>query len=204
MAPVAPDSGDKPRSAVGRPRSERARTAILSAAADLLFEQGIDHLTVDGIAHRAGVSKATIYRWWPSKAAVAVDAYVTTVGPLAPIRDRGDLAAELAEPALAQLRLLRDTRVGTGLKSIIAAAQHDPEVGRVFRERWLVPRRQMALEPIRRAQQRGELPLDADGEAMLDAIFGPIYYRLLAGHAPLDDSLVGALVQMVLAAVPRT
>jgi AcrR family transcriptional regulator len=182
----------------GRPRSERATQAILDAAASLLFEHGIDGITIERIAATASVSKATIYKWWPSKAAVVVDAFLAQVQPLAPIPDVGDLRRELCEPAAAQLRLFRDTPVGTALKSLLAAAQHDPDVAEAVRTRWLKPRRDLARQAVLRAQERGELRPEVDPEMVLDLVFGPIYYRLLTGHAPLQDDLVERLVDAFL------
>ena len=190
------EGGDRRRP--GRPRSERARTAILDAAAELLFSSGYGALTVAAVAERAGVGKATIYKWWPSKAAVAVDAFLWSVQPHVPSDDVGDVRRELADPALAQLRLFRDTPIGAALASFVAAAQSDPVVGMALRERWLGPRRREAVQAVERAKERGEIRADVDGELVLDMIFGPIYYRLLAGHQPLPDELVERLVHAVL------
>jgi len=197
-APASPVGAEPARPRPGRPRSERARKAILDAATEVLFNEGFDALTAEGVAQRAGVSKATIYRWWPSKAAVAVDAFVLAVQPQVPDRDVGDVRRELADPALVQLRLYRDTPVGTALASLVAAGQSDPEVADALRTRWLGPRRAQALHAVTRAKERGQLRSDVDGEVVLDLIFGPIYYRLMTGHAPLDDSLVGVLVDALL------
>ncbi len=182
----------------GRPRSERTRRAILEAAADLLFSEGLEAMTIEAVAHRAGCSKATIYKWWPSKAAVVADAFFAAVIPQVPDLDVGDVRQELAVPALAQLRLFRDGPVGRALTSFVAAAQSDPDVGEAFRTRWLGPRRQQAMLAVDRAKARGQIRHDVDGELVLDLIFGPIYYRMLTGHAPLDDGLVDALVDAAL------
>ena len=189
------ESEPRPR---GRPRSERARRAVLDAAAHELFAHGVAAITVDAIAERAGVSKATIYKWWPSKAAIAVDAFLETVEPQVPSPDVGDLYRELAEPAIAQLRLFRDTPVGFALASIVAAAQSDPDVAEAFRNRWLGARRRDAYQAIDRAKARKQIRADADADVLLDVIFGPIYYRLLTGYAPLDEGLVDVLVETAL------
>jgi AcrR family transcriptional regulator len=187
--------GPRPR---GRPRSERARRAILDAAAHELFAHGVAAITVDAIAERAGVSKATIYKWWPSKGAIAVDAFLETVEPQVPSPDVGDVHRELAEPAIAQLRLFRDTPVGFALASIVAAAQSDPDVAEAFRERWIGARRRDAYQAVDRAKARKQIRADTDPDVLLDLIFGPIYYRLLTGYAPLDEGLIDALVASAL------
>jgi AcrR family transcriptional regulator len=188
-------SESRPR---GRPRSERARRAILDAAAHELFAHGVAAITVDAIAERAGVSKATIYKWWPSKAAIAVDAFLETVEPQLPSPDVGDVHRELAEPAIAQLRLFRDTPVGFALASIVAAAQSDPDVAEAFRERWIGARRRDAYQAVDRAKAREQIRADTDADVLLDMIFGPIYYRLLTGYAPLDEGFIDALVETAL------
>ena len=198
----APQPG--PRRGRGRPRSERARRAILDAAAHELFAHGVAAITVDAIADRAGVSKATIYKWWPSKAALAVDAFLETVEPQVPSIDVGDVHRELAEPAVAQLRLFRDTPVGVALASIVAAGQSQPEIAQAFRERWIGARRRDAYQAIERAKTRRQIRADTDPDVLLDMIFGPIYYRLLTGYAPLDDGLVDALVEAALHGVATT
>ena len=181
----------------GRPRSEGARRAILTATWDILMSDGYDSVTADGIAHKAGVSKATIYKWWPSKAAVALDCFLEVVHPQISDPDLGDVRQELAVPALDQIRLFRDTPIGRVMVSLIGTAQSDPELADAFRTRWLGPRREKALQAVHRAQARGQLRSDVDGHFVLDLIFGPIYYRLLAGHQPLPDELVGQLVDAV-------
>lgn len=191
-------SGEPAARKRGRPRSEEARLAILAATWDILMADGYDAMTADAIAHKAGVSKATIYKWWPSKAAVALDCFLESVHPLISDPDLGDVRAELAVPALDQVRLFRDTPIGRVLVSLIGTAQSDPELAEAFRTRWLGPRRAKAIEAVHRAQARGQLRPDVDGQFVLDLIFGPIYYRLLAGHQPLPDELVGQLVDAVL------
>jgi AcrR family transcriptional regulator len=171
---------------------------VLAAAGSILFEGGFDALTVEGVAKRAGVSKATIYKWWPSKAAVAVDAFFDQVMPQVPDVDVGDVAEELARPARAQVALFRDTPAGAALASFVAAGRSDPAVAEAFRTRWLQPRRTQALLAVARAKERGQIRADVDGEVLLDLIFGPIYYRLMTGHAPLDDALVDVLVDAAL------
>lgn len=178
----------------GRPRSARAEQAVVEATTALLFEHGFDALTADRIAREAGVSKATIYKWWSSKAAVAVHAFLGHVQAQVPDPDTGDVARDLAAPALAQLRLFRDTEVGRALRSLVAAAQSDPEVAEALRTHYLRPRRARAMAAIERGRERGQLRRDVDGEVVLDLIFGPIYYRLLMGHEPLEDSFVEVLI----------
>lgn len=180
-------------------RSDRARRAVLEAAWELLDERGYRALTVEGLATRACVGKATIYRWWPNKAAVVLDALLERAAPELIYPDTGSVRGDLVA-RLERLRIdLGETRVGRTMAGLIAESQHDPDVAEAFRERWLTPRREVAKEVLERAVARGELRPDIDENLLLDALFGPVYYRLLAGHQPLDEVFVRGLVDAVCA-----
>jgi AcrR family transcriptional regulator len=185
------------RSGPGRPRSERARLAILDAAADLLVEDGLAAATMEAIAARAGVSKVTIYKWWPSRGAVAVDAYFRRYRPTMPLDDTGDIARDLT----AQLSLMVDAfrgRAGAVMAELIGAAQSDPSLAETLRARWIQPRREISTALLRRAIERGEVRADIDVQAALDQLYGPVYFRLTLRHLPLEDTLPEALVRTFL------
>jgi AcrR family transcriptional regulator len=203
MSQEAPRNSQELPRKPGRPRSERAKQAILTATADVLLSDGLRAVTAEGIAARAGVSKATLYKWWPSKATAAVDAFLMIVQPQVADPDTGDLAQDLAVPALAQIRLFRDTRIGFALASLVAEAQNDPEVAAALRDRWLAPRRAQARLAVVRARERGEIRDGIGDDFVLDLVFGPVYYRLLLGHGPLDESLVLDTVDVVVRGVRR-
>jgi AcrR family transcriptional regulator len=188
----------------GRPRSEKARTAILAAAMELLLEEGLHAMSMDDVARRAGVSKATIYRWWPSKERLALDALATewavssTPGSG---RDTGNLRADLLarfRPWVRQLNRKPYARVVAGL---VAAAQTDPEFAELYREHFVHPRREATRDVLARARDRGEIVAGADLELTLDLLYGPIYHRLLHGHAPLTELFAQEVVERVVAAI---
>jgi AcrR family transcriptional regulator len=181
----------------GRPRSERARLAILEAAADRLVEDGLAGATMESVAARAGVSKVTIYKWWPSRGALAIDAYFHRYSHMDTFEDTGDLARDLCAQITALVRAFRG-RAGEVMAELIGQAQTDPLLGEVLRERWLAPRREAATAVLRRAMERGEIRSDLDLGVVLDQLYAPIYYRLAMGHAALDDDLAGRLVHGVL------
>ena len=186
----------------GRPRSEAARRAILGAAGDLLARAGCAGVTMEAIAHRAGVSKATLYRWWPSKAAVLMDAFLEANAPCRAASDTGCLAEDLRRQMRAAVRALSG-QDGQTLAGALAEAQGDPEAGGLFRARYLTPRQAGTREILTRAQGRGEIGPDVDLDTVLDALYGPLYFRLLVGHAPPTPEFADALVRMALGGLSK-
>ena len=190
-------SSEPPRR--GRPRSERARLAILKAAADLLLEHGSASVSMDAVAELAGVSKATIYRWWPSKETLALDALYAEwahAGPPAP--DTGSLRGDLHALIDPWARLLSAKRYGPIVAALVTEAQSNPEFGEAYRARVVEPRRDVARAIFARAIERGEIPAGTNVEVALDLVYGPIYHRLLHGHAPLDDRFAQEAVDTAL------
>ena len=187
----------------GRPRSEKARQAILAAAMELLFDQGLHAMSMDDVARTAGVSKATIYRWWPSKELLALDALAAEWAATPPSgqRDTGSLRGDLLarfRPWIRQLNRKPYARVVAGL---VAEAQTDPEFAELYREHFVLPRRDATRELLRRARDRGEIAPDTDLDVTLDLLYGPIYHRLLHGHAPLTERFAQQVIDIVIAAI---
>ncbi len=184
----------KPR---GRPRDEVARARILKAALELLEEMGFSSTTSDAIAERAGASKATIYRWWPNKAAVLIEALREAVAQELPFPDTGDLRQDVRLQLRNFIKLLTG-RWGRIFKAFIAAAQSDAEVAEAFRSAWIKPRRAQAMAVLERHRQKGRLAADTDLELTLDLLYGPLYFRLLAGHGPLTANFAEAIAELAL------
>jgi AcrR family transcriptional regulator len=182
----------------GRPRSEKARLAILAAAGDLMLSGGLAAATMDAIAARAGVGKATIYKWWPSRGAVALDGFLDRVSGTLAIPEGLPTSEALTWQLGALITLLRDTTAGPLMRALVAAAQSDPDIARSLRERWLAPRRAVALEVLRSGIERGEIRPETDLEAALDELYAPVYYRLFFGHGLLDDELAATMVRQLL------
>jgi AcrR family transcriptional regulator len=187
----------------GRPRSEKAAAAILDSAVELLLNQGLEAVSMDTIAERAGVSKATIYRWWPTKETLALDALFYEwahdgAGDPANLGDlREDLLA-LLEPWMRRVTARPYARV---LSALITRARTDPAFAREYDTRLVQPRRARARLVLERAVARGEVSAETDLEAALDLIYGPLYLRLLQGHLELDERFVVSIVDLVLAAL---
>ena len=182
----------------GRPRSERARRAILQAANELLETEGFAAVTVEKIAERAGVSKATVYRWWPNRAAVVMDGFLATVSSEVPFPHTGH-ALEDIRLHMRRLSEAFGGRMGRTVAALIAEGQTDPELAEALRSRWLSVRRAEAREILELGIESGELREDLDPEVAVDVLYGPIYYRLLVGHALLEEHFADALADHVFA-----
>jgi AcrR family transcriptional regulator len=182
----------------GRPRSETARRAILTAAIDELQENGYAALTIEGIAARAGVGKQTIYRWWPSKADVVLDAMLDLASARITVPDEGSLHADLSAflSATFQQRGQRPVLIG-----LMAQAVLDPPFATAFRDRFLFSRRDALRTILDRAVTRDEIAPDMDLELLIDVIYGVLWYRLLLDHAPLDEAAGRQLAALVMRAV---
>ena len=181
----------------GRPRSETARRAILAAAGELLEHDGISAVTVDAIAARAGVSKATVYRWWPNKAAVVTDSFLELTAPVIDFEDTGSVREDLRLQMRALARVFA-SKSGRVIATLVAEGNADPEIAKTFRIHWIAKRREETARVLRRGVERGELRHDLDIEVAMDALYGPIYYRLLVGHAPLAEGFTDVLADHVM------
>src|SRR6202521_401025 len=183
----------------GRPRSRQTNKAILKAAAEVVIASGLAEMTIEGVAERAGVGKASIYRRWPSKGALAFDAVVETILTAEPTPDTGSLEGDLARVAESWVRLANIRRVGRTLAHFIAEVQSDPDLAIAWRGRF-VNRIRMERRPIiERAIARGEIPAGSDPELIMDLLYGPLYHRYLNRHLPLDESFARAVARMVVA-----
>ena len=173
----------------GRPRSERRHNAILQAAIDLVLEHGFRAVSVESIAAKAGVAKTTIYRRWPNKAAVVMDAFMLRFSP----GTQFPKAKKVTDSVRLQMRTMArafTSKDGAVVKALLAEAQFDVELATAFRERWTLPRRKMALAVFQKAISQGELRADIDLEATIDLLYAPMYYRLQMGTGSLSDAYI--------------
>ena len=181
----------------GRKRSEQSRLAILAATLELVAEAGYGALTIEGIAARSGVGKQTIYRWWPSKADVLLDALATKADLQIPIPDEGSFRADLARFLGRTFELGEKSPVADTLRALMAQAQIDPEFGKRFREDFLFRRRDALGRIVDRARERGELPAGVGSGTVIDVVFGTLWYRLLATREPVGRGLADELVALL-------
>lgn len=173
----------------GRPRSEATRLAILDATILLLKAASVQSITIEAIAKQAGVSKATIYRWWPSKASVVIDAFVENHLIHTPMRK--DINP--AEALLLHWRALAEQYRGPPgriIAQILAEGQSDPAILSEFRQKFHYGRRAVVKDVVLQIQEMYRIPASIDTEFILDIFYSSIYMRLLWGHVPIDDDFV--------------
>jgi len=194
--------GSPTRRPPGRPRSEAARRAILSSTLRLLRTTGFHDLSIEAIAADANVGKATVYRWWPNKGALVVDAFSSSVHKELLFPDTGSVYTDLSLQMGHLVRILRSRR-GQIVAALIGGGQTDVELINAFRERFVRPRRLEAYRTLRRGIDRGELPHDADLDLILDALYGAIYMRFLIWKDGLTEEFIGQTCRMVLGGVNR-
>jgi len=189
--------GERRKRPPGRPRSEQVRVAILRSALKLLGENGFSDLTIEAVAAHANVGKATVYRWWPNKAALIADAFASSTTRKLHFPDTGSLRSDMSQQMRQVVKVFRSRR-GRIVSAMLAGGQSDREIIAAFRERFLWPRRREAYATLRRGIQRGELPGNVDMDLLLDSLYGPIYMRFLIRHIKLTADFVDHLCEMVL------
>lgn len=175
----------------GRPRSEKSTEAILAAAFDLLVAKGYAGFTVEAVAAAAGAGKTTIYRWWPTKADLAVEAFFRRTDTDLAFPDTGSAEGDF-RAQIERLAALLAGQAGRALAEMLGGARIDPHLGAALGERWLAPRRAWGLARMTRAMKAGELQDGADPNAALGVLYGPLYAPLLFGGTVPDAAAVRA------------
>jgi len=182
----------------GRRPAAEVRSAVLGAAADQLFEGGLAEVTFEKVASRAGASKMTLYKWWATPGALALEAYSAAVQETLAFSDTGDLAQDLVLQLRAFVRLLTEERTGRVVAELIGAAQSDPDLSAELRRHYTRPRRQLAVDTLERARARGELRDEVDLEVVVDQLWGACYQRFLLPDQALTAGFADALVENLL------
>jgi AcrR family transcriptional regulator len=187
----------RPKRPPGRPRSEQARLAILRNTLKLLGTNGFSDLTIEDVAEHASVGKATVYRWWPNKAALIADAFASSTTQKLHFPDTGSVHTDMSQQMRQLIKVFRSRR-GRIVSAILGGGQSDRDLIAAFRERFLWPRRREAYATLRRGILRGELRKDVDMDLLLDSLYGPIYMRFLIRHDKLTPDFVDHLCELVL------
>lgn len=198
IATIAPTNGRPP----GRPRSERARKAVLRSTLALLKRAGFNELSIEAVASHAGVSKATIYRWWPNKAELVIAAFASAVGEELRFPSAGPVLKSI-HVQMRRWAVIFHSPLGQIVATVIGAGQSEPEILEAFRSHWVEPRRVEARALLLEAITKGELRRDLDPDTALDLLYGPLYLRLLLRHAPLDQEFVDRVFEIGSAAISR-
>jgi AcrR family transcriptional regulator len=188
----------------GRQRSTKSESAILTATLRLLKAKSLRDITIEEIAQKAGVGKATIYKWWPSKAYVALDAFLRKMSKTVPTPDTGSAQRDFIEQLYSVMAFYKSP-TGRIFSQFLAEGQSDPEFAALFRERFLQPRREVVAPIVDRGIKRGEINRKLDREILLDLIYGPTIFRLMAGHGPLNQKEAEAMVSALFGGIgPET
>ena len=184
-------------------RSEASREKLLARAAAILRDEGYMGLTMERVAAESGVAKTTLYRHWPTKAALCMDLYLQEAGRELRDPDTGDVARDLRSIVNAVVRLQTKTVAGPAFVGLIAEAQVNPASREAFLAEFAERRREITRRVLRRAIERGEVRGDVDVDLAIDLIGGATTFRLLQGHAPLNARFAESLVAMVLSGIAR-
>lgn len=210
--PAVKSNRPSPKRPRGRPRSMKARRAILRAAHELLAEGGPSSVTIEGIAARAGVGKPTIYRTWPNAHAVTMAALMEsnaagqtadpagkrTAEPASKLNEKPAAALAALRSQLHEVARVFSAPLGRSVTLMIAAAERETELSKAFRNHFILARRTEGRAFLTAAMSNGEIRKDLDLEVALDLIYAPVFYRLLMGHAPLTARFIDDVLNMAL------
>jgi AcrR family transcriptional regulator len=169
---------------------------VLRAAYDLLSEGGLGRFTIEGVAARSGVARTTIYRWWPSKGALAMEGFLATTAPDIAVPPTGSVVADLRSVMRLFARIMSGTP-GRIIRGILAEGQSDPETIEAFMAGYVRPRRAELRALVERGIASGELRAGTDVEMICYGLFGPIYLRMMLNEG-LDEAWVDRLTISVL------
>jgi AcrR family transcriptional regulator len=176
----------------------RSHDAIVDATQELLVERGYRELTIEGVAARAGVGKQTIYRWWPSKAALVLEAYLAGSDAIAQPSESGATLEDVRALLHWLIEVLAEPIGGRVVAGLVADLQHDPDLAEGFHRDVVPARRRAMLAVLERGRERGELQANTDLELAVDALHGAVFYRLLFSGEPLDSEFTERLARQVI------
>jgi AcrR family transcriptional regulator len=181
----------------GRPRDAATHEAILEATRSLLDESGYVGLTIEGVAARAETAKSTVYRWWPTKGALVLEAALDSIS-IGSVPDTGDTRQDLSIAIRQLIGTFTDRLAGIVIFAVIAGLDDDPTLAAAFREVFVYPWRTTAAQALERGMARGDLPPDLDVEFTLDVIVGVAFQRTLVTAEPMTEGLDEAILDLVL------
>ena len=173
-----------------------ATEQIMRAAWEIFVERGLPGVTMEEIAARAGVAKTTVYRRWPTKSAILIDALKDHLAPVVAFPQTGHVRDDFLTQIEAVVKLL-DTETGRAYLALVAESVHDPDVADALRDRYVTEQRMAAVQRLRAGIERGELSPHVDPEILVESLYGALYYRALVAHLPLDQGYAERLVASV-------
>jgi AcrR family transcriptional regulator len=185
----------------GRPRSSEATAAILDSAYTLMAEAGLAAATIDAIARRSNVSKMTIYKWWPSREALLIDAFLNQAALTLPLSGPGNPAAQLRRHAAAYADALQG-EFGRVQLAVVSECVASTGSAQLFFERYLQHRRTAIIDIIAAGQRDGSIAADGTAADLYDALYGGLFYRYVFGIQPLTPAAARRLVDILLKPKP--
>lgn len=180
----------------GRPQGDEVRVAILKAANELLEEQGFSGFTIEAVAARAGAARSTIYRWWPNRGALAMAGFLSETAPKIAYKWTKSPVSDIKQQMMLVAEVYGD-KVGRTISAIVAQGQGDPGTLKALLDGYVRPRRDEAKVVLQRGIECGELRKDLDLDVVVDALYGPIWYRILVPHAPISAKWAAKLADQV-------
>ena len=188
---------EKDRRSAKRLRPEEIETVIIDTAFEDLLEHGFRAVTIESISAKTGIAKTSIYRRWPNKAAMVMEAFLFKIGPGIEFPRNPIYVESIRLQMLALAKAFRGP-FGSMIKALLGEAQFDAELAEAFRTRWITPRREAAKEIIRSAIRNKELRSDVNLDQALDALYGGLYYRLMIGSGSLSNTCVRGIFSAVM------
>ncbi|HEY7043709.1 MAG TPA: TetR/AcrR family transcriptional regulator C-terminal ligand-binding domain-containing protein [Nocardioidaceae bacterium] len=195
---------DSPRRGRGRRPVADVRADVLRTVGEILLNEGLADLTIDRVARVSGVSKTTIYKWWPSKGALALDGYFHSVADTLAFPDTGDIRTDVTTQLRSFVTVMTHTPGGRILTELIGQSQTDTDLAAAYRALYSSQRRRLAGERLQRARQAGQLRADIDVQVVVDQLWGAVYHRLLIPDEPVNGDFVDALIGNLFDGVARS
>ncbi|MFD5743348.1 TetR/AcrR family transcriptional regulator [Streptomyces massasporeus] len=194
MTKQAEGADERPARGRGRRPADEVRADVFRVVGEVLLEEGIADLTFERVARLSGVSKTTLYKWWPSKGALALDGYFHAVEETLAFEDTGDIRADLTRQLRAFAHIMTGTPAGRVVTELIGQSQTDEDLAAAFRSLYSSERRRLAGERLLRAKEQGQIRDDVDVQILVDQLWGAVYHRMLVPDEPVTDDFVVALV----------
>ncbi|MFE2264947.1 TetR/AcrR family transcriptional regulator [Streptomyces griseosporeus] len=204
MTKQAEGVAGRPARGRGRRPADEVRADVFRVVGEILLGEGIADLTFERVARLSGVSKTTLYKWWPSKGALALDGYFHAVEETLAFEDTGDIRADLLNQLRAFARIMTATPAGRVVTELIGQSQTDEDLAVAFRSLYSGERRRLAGERLKRAQEQGQIRDDVDVQVLVDQLWGAVYHRLLIPDEPVTDAFVTALVSNLIDGIARS
>ncbi|KUN35521.1 TetR family transcriptional regulator [Streptomyces longwoodensis] len=204
MAKQAEGVDERPARGRGRRPADEVRADVFRAVGEVLLTEGIAGLTFERVARLSGVSKTTLYKWWPSKGALALDGYFHAVEQTLAFEDTGDIRADLLHQLRAFVRIMTTTPAGRVVTELVGQSQTDEDLATAFRTLYSSERRRLAGERLARAREQGQIRADVDVQVLVDQLWGAVYHRLLIPDEPVTDDFVVSLVGNLFDGIART